>query len=399
MASKTISDCSDVDVVVCWLFLGLAIVDRVLAVSATEVADELRIPIMQFSVINACGGWAITSIRYLVETGQLPIREEDMDKLVTGVSGMESFLRFRDLPGFCRDRQLTQSLAQSSHIINRAQGLIINTFEELEGPILAHIRTRCPNIYSIGPMHTLLELKLKLTNKQLSYQSNSNSVFQTDRNCMTWLDAQPLNSVIYVSFGSVSVMTRDQLLEFWYGLVNSKKRFLFVIRPGLLYKDDNEVDGNNNNNNIVADLMEGKEYRGRVVEWTPQEEVLEHPAVGGFLTQGGWNSTLESIIAGVPMICWPCQAEQYVTSRYVSEVWKIGMDMKDVCDRNIVEKMVNDVMGERRDEFVRAIDEIRRMAIECVGEEGSSYSNFDRLVEDIYKINNKPSMPSETRTD
>ena len=324
--------------------------------------------------------------------------EEDLDKLVTGVSGMESFLRFRDLPGFCRDRQLTQWMAKLSHTIARGQGLIINTFEELEGPILAHIRTQCPNIYSIGPMHTLLKLKLKLklTNKHLSSESNSNGVFQTDRNCMTWLNTQPLNSVIYVSFGSVSVMTRDQLLEFWYGLVNSKKRFLLVIRPGLLYKDDNEVDSDNN---IPADLMEGTKERGCVVEWTPQEEVLEHPAVGGFLTHGGWNSTLESIIAGVPMICWPCQAEQQVTSRYVSEVWKIGMDLKDVCDRNILEKMVNDVMVERRDEFVRAIDEIRRMAIKCVGEDGSSYSNFDRLIQDIYKINVKPCMQSDTHTD
>ena len=57
--------------------LGLVtciIVDRVFAGFTTEVADELQIPIMQFSVINACGDWAITSIRNLVETGQLPIR-------------------------------------------------------------------------------------------------------------------------------------------------------------------------------------------------------------------------------------------------------------------------------------------------------------------------------------
>ncbi|KAJ4822345.1 hypothetical protein Tsubulata_029768, partial [Turnera subulata] len=70
-----------------------------------------------------------------------------------------------------------------------------------------------------------------------------------------------------------------------------------------------------------------------------------------FFTHSGWNSTLESIVAGVPMICWPFFADQQRNSRFVSEVWKLGLDMKDVCDRKIVEKMVNDLMVERREEL------------------------------------------------
>ncbi|TKY69965.1 7-deoxyloganetic acid glucosyltransferase [Spatholobus suberectus] len=90
-----------------------------------------------------------------------------------------------------------------------------------------------------------------------------------------------------------------------------------------------------------------------MVGWAPQEEVLAHKAIGGFLTHSGWNSTLESVVAGVPMICWPYFADQQINSRFVSEVWKLGLDMKDVCDRHVVEKMVNDLMVHRREEFLR----------------------------------------------
>jgi UDP:flavonoid glycosyltransferase YjiC (YdhE family) len=77
-----------------------------------------------------------------------------------------------------------------------------------------------------------------------------------------------------------------------------------------------------------------------MVGWAPQEEVLAHPAIGGFLTHSGWNSTIDSITAGIPVICWPYLVDQQVNSRFVSEVWKLGMDMKDDCERVIMEKMV-----------------------------------------------------------
>ena len=128
---------------------------------------------------------------------------------------------------------------------------------------------------------------------------------------MVWLDAQPLKSVIYVSFGSITVMTEDKLMEFWYCLVNSKKRFLWAIRPNLVIHGEGQ---------IPVELVEGTKDRGYMVGWVPQEEVLVHQAVGGFLTHSRWNSTLESIVAGVPMICWPYFADQQINSRFVSEV-------------------------------------------------------------------------------
>ena len=97
---------------------------------------------------------------------------------------------------------------------SQAYALILNTFEDLEGPVLSHICTRCSKVYSIGPLH--LHLKFQLEAKVPPFQSQSfKSLFEVDMSCMTWLDAQPLKSVIYVSFGSITIMPKDELIEFW----------------------------------------------------------------------------------------------------------------------------------------------------------------------------------------
>ena len=163
--------------------------------------------------------------------------KEDMDRLVTSVPGMESFLRCRDLPSFCRfsdlnNQQLHVAVTETKQT-SQAYALILNTFEDLEGPVLSHIRTHYSKVYSIGPLHTHLKFRLEAKVPQFKCQSLK-SLFEVDMSCMTWLDAQPLKSVIYVSFGSITIMPKDEIIEFWYGLINSKKRFLWVIRTGLV---------------------------------------------------------------------------------------------------------------------------------------------------------------------
>ncbi|CAI0443403.1 unnamed protein product [Linum tenue] len=200
-------------------------------------------------------------------------------------------------------------------------------------------------------------------------------MWKEEASCLTWLDAQPPGSVLYVNFGSITMMRRDQVIEFWEGLTGSKNRFLWVIRPGSVCSGEMADDVQ-----MPEELVEGVE-KGNLkvlVGWVPQEAVLGHEAVGGFLTHSGWNSTLESIVAGVPMICWPFFADQQVNSRFVSEVLKLGLDMKDVCDRRVVARMV-----ERKEEFRRKAVEMARMAKESVEEGGSSYRNLELLIEDI----------------
>ncbi|XP_059666350.1 7-deoxyloganetic acid glucosyl transferase-like [Cornus florida] len=345
---------------------------------AGDFAIERGIPYISFRTASACSFWAYYCIPEIIEADEIPLKGNGMDLPVKSVPGMEGFLRRRDLPSFCRvdevnnpNLQLVQTETRKSF---RAQALIKNTFDELEGPILSQIRAHCPNLFSVGPLHA--HLKARLATETKSFSTSSGSFWEEDRSCMTWLDSQKSKSVIYVSFGSITVVTRDQLMEFWYGLVNSEQRFLWVMRP-------DSVAGKDGESQIPMELVEGTKERGYMVEWAPQEEVLAHPAVGGFLTHSGWNSTLESIVLGVPMACWPYFADQTTNSRFVSEVWKIGLDMKDTCDRVIIEKIVRDLMDIKKDEFQERANQMAKLAKRAVCEGGSSYCNLDRLIKYI----------------
>ncbi|KAL8119725.1 7-deoxyloganetic acid glucosyl transferase-like [Apium graveolens] len=342
-----------------------------------DVTSEIGLPIIYVRTISACCLWLFFCLPNLIQSGELPFRGDDLDTPIKSVAGTEDFLRRRDLPSFCRSGDLSHPNVQlyksESEENPRACGLILNTFEDLEGPILDQLRKFCPNLYTIGPLHTHLKMKLAGDKMSSAQGTSSNSLWKEDLSCITWLDSQPEKSVIYVSFGSLALMTRDQLMEFWHGLVNSGCKFLWVIRPDAVAGE----------NEVPEDLKEGTKERGYIVEWAPQEEVLAHKSVGGFLTHSGWNSTLESVIEGVPMICWPYFMDQQVNSRFVSEAWKLGLDMKDTCDRVIVEKMVRDLMVERKDEFSKSADRMAMLGKKCLGEGGSSYGNLERLIHDI----------------
>lgn len=294
---------------------------------------------------------------------------------INDIPGMEGYLRQADLPGFCRcndlDNETLQYVIDEAQQNFRADGLMFNTFEELESPILDRIRGKIPRLYAIGPLHAHLK-------------PSGSGGQKENRGCMVWLNNQPAQSVVYVSFGSVVVMTAAQLLELWHGLVNSGKRFLWAVRPG-------SISGKGWTGTLPDELMKATRVVGNVVEWAPQEEVLGHPAVGAFLTHAGWNSVLESVTAGVPMICWPHYADQFLNARFVSEVWKVGLDLKDTeRDRVAVERAVRELLDERQDEFRGSAEKMKKLAASRCGNRslGASTSEnslhcLDRLIQDV----------------
>ncbi|GKC70288.1 7-deoxyloganetic acid glucosyltransferase-like protein [Tanacetum coccineum] len=317
--------------------------------------------------------------------GDIPFKGEQSDELVKSVPGTQHFLRKRDLAGFCRTDDLSNMelkfVLKQALITPQTQGLILNTFEELDSLVLPHIRKVCPNIYPIGPLHSLYRTRLLADTTQVLDNISSNSVWKEDKTCLSWLDKHPPKSVAYISFGSLATIKVDQMLEIWHGLVNTGKPFLWVKRPESITGEYNE------SLQVPNELLERTKEIGCIVDWAPQEEVLAHPAIGVFLTHSGWNSTIESIAHGVPMICWPYFYDQQVNSRFVGEVWKVGVDMKDLtCDRFIVEKAVRDVMDTRRDMFTQSASAWQNLAKESIGETGSSSKNFARLLDDIREL-------------
>ncbi|KAK1355250.1 Glycosyltransferase [Heracleum sosnowskyi] len=348
---------------------------------AVDLAKDVGIPLMYFETLSPCALWTFFCLPRLIELGEVPFKENDYDRKVSGVPETENFLRQRDLPSFFRIRDLNHPIIQfilkEIQEIPRSQGLLLNTSEHIDGPIISQISTLCPNIYNIGPLHALHKSILLSAQKASPHTNSSNSLWEDDKSCMTWLDAQPLKSVIYVSIGSLAVMTMDQLMELWHGIVNSGKRFLWALRPGSIAGKDNKYA-------IPAELSDATKERGCIVSWVFQEEVLAHPAIGLFFTHSGWNSTLESLIEGVPMICWPYIVDQQVNSCFVQEVWRVGIDMKDSCDRVTVEKTIREVMEDRKDEFEKSSSRMAKLAgLSIADQGGSSHHNFNRLVKDI----------------
>ncbi|XP_047323300.1 7-deoxyloganetic acid glucosyltransferase-like [Impatiens glandulifera] len=329
-----------------------------------DVGEEKGIPVIYFRTIGASSFWCYFRLPHLIDSGEFPFQGTDLDLPIQNVTGMEGFLRRRDLPSICRgdlnNNPGLQAIMNETLQTRRAWGLILNTFEDLEGPVLLQIRTQIPNVYTIGPLHAHSKIRLAETieMKRDVVSSTSNSLWKEDRiSCMSWLDSKPNNSVIYVSFGSLSILTREQLVEFWHGLVSSGKCFLWVIRP------ESIVDGDGG---VPRELEVGTKERGYIVGWAPQEEVLGHRAVGGFLTHSGWNSTLESIDHGLPMICWPYFLDQQVNSRLVESLWALGLDMKDICDRLVVKRMIDELMDAKRDEFKKRAEHFAKLSHKAI---------------------------------
>lgn len=134
-------------------------------------------------------------------------------------------------------------------------------------------------------------------------------------------------------------MHETEFLETAWGLANSVQPFLWVVRPGL-------VHGTEWLEPLPSGFLERMDGRCHIVKWAPQQEVLAHPSVGAFWTHSGWNSTLEGICEEVPMICQPCFSDQKVNARYVSRVWRVGVQLEHGLERGEIERAIRRLMVE-----------------------------------------------------
>ncbi|XP_020179519.1 myricetin 3-O-rhamnoside 1,2-glucosyltransferase UGT709G2 [Aegilops tauschii subsp. strangulata] len=341
---------------------------------AFDIAEELGIPSLAFVTHSACSYLAILSMPKLVELGETAFPADD---LVRGVPGMEGFLRRRDLPrGLCcaergGEDPLVLKIAEVTARTSKARALIVNTAASMERSALAHIASCTTDVFAVGPLHAR------------SRFAASASLWREDDECMAWLDGHDDRSVVYVSLGSLAVITHEQFTEFLAGLAATGYAFLWVLRPDMVQMASSAL--------LREAVGAAEGGRGRVVEWAPQRDVLRHRAVGCFLTHAGWNSTLECAVEGVPMVCWPFFVDQQTNSRFVDAVWKTGLDMKDICDRGAVERTVREVMVS--DEIWGVAQAMAQQLRLDVAETGSSSSDFERLVHFIGELKHcvKPS--------
>ncbi|KAM3355024.1 hypothetical protein ACQJBY_025656 [Aegilops geniculata] len=248
-----------------------------------------------------------------------------------------------------------------------SSGVILNTFNDLEDVELQKIIDGvCVPVYAIGPLY------------KISSGAQS-SLLSPDQTCLHWLDKQEARSVLFVSFGSLASMDQEELVETAWGLANSRMPFLWVIRP-------DAVQGSGKVG-LPDGFEEQTQSRGMVVSWAPQQDVLGHQAVGGFWTHNGWNSTLESICEGVPMICRPHFADQMINARYVEEVWKVGFELEGKLERGNIERGIRKLLcKEEGGEMRRRANDLKDKATRCIKKGGSSQTMVDLLVNSIMSL-------------
>ncbi|XP_059445062.1 UDP-glycosyltransferase 76E4-like [Corylus avellana] len=324
-------------------------------------AKDLKLPCIVFQSGSAAVSLACDALFQLKAEGHIPFPESMSNDPV-----LELYpLRFKDLPILQEKLENFWQLPSKTNNIRTSLAIIYDTVDCLENSLLAKIQQQCQvPTFPIGPLHRISS-------------GPSSSLLEEDTSCLSWLDKQSCNSVIYVSLGSIASMDVKELVEMGWGLVNSQQPFLWVVRPGsILGAEWIEV--------LPEGLKKNIGERGYIVKWAPQKEVLAHGAVGGFLSHCGWNSTLESICEGIPMICRPCFGDQKVNARYVSHVWRVGLELEGDLERGEIEKVVKKLMIDEEGEAMREkAKKLKENVKLCIKEGGSSYNSINRLVEMI----------------
>ncbi|KFK44335.1 hypothetical protein AALP_AA1G244700 [Arabis alpina] len=344
-----------------------------------DAADELGVPEVLFWTTSACGFLAYLHFYRFIEKGLSPLKdesyltEEHLDTKIDWIPSMKN-LRLKDIPTFIRatnhDDIMLNCLIRETDRAKRASAIILNTFDDLEHDVLHSIQSILPLVYSIGPLHLLANREIEKGSEIGKMGSN---LWREEADCLDWLNTKTRNSVVYVNFGSITVMTAKQLVEFAWGLAGSGKEFLWVIRPDLVAGEEAMVP---------PEFLKETAGRRMLVSWCPQEKVLSHPAIGGFLTHNGWNSTLESLCGGVPMVCWPFFAEQQTNCKFTCDEWEVGMEIGGDVKREEVEAVVRELMdGEKGKKMREKAEEWRRLAGEATEHKlGSSVVNFETVV-------------------
>nr|Q6VAB3.1 RecName: Full=UDP-glycosyltransferase 85A8 [Stevia rebaudiana]AAR06913.1 UDP-glycosyltransferase 85A8 [Stevia rebaudiana] len=345
-----------------------------------QAAERFGLPEVLFWTPSACGFLAYTHYRDLVDKEYIPLKDTNdltngyLETSLDWIPGMKN-IRLKDFPSFIRTTDINDIMLNyfliETEAIPKGVAIILNTFDALEKDSITPVLALNPQIYTIGPLHMMQQY----VDHDERLKHIGSNLWKEDVSCINWLDTKKPNSVVYVNFGSITVMTKEQLIEFGWGLANSKKDFLWITRPDI-------VGGNEAM--IPAEFIEETKERGMVTSWCSQEEVLKHPSIGVFLTHSGWNSTIESISNGVPMICWPFFAEQQTNCRYCCVEWEIGLEIDTDVKREEVEAQVREMMDGSKGKMMKnKALEWKKKAEEAVSIGGSSYLNFEKLVTDV----------------
>jgi hypothetical protein len=332
---------------------------------SAAVAAKFRVRSFMFSPFSA-----------LMKLCREPQCSDEEDTLTEVVDARR---RLQATPDFVRT-QIQQQVELTSRL---ADGILVNTFAELEPKFVRHLKSfdargrggDSKPFWAVGPVIDLAG-KDKIRNPR-------------DAEIVEWLDRQTPGSVVYVSFGSESYISPAQVTELAVGLEASGQPFLWVLRP-----PDTKLaeDSSSTAQDWMAEVLPDgyvKRLGGRCLiecRWAPQAAILAHEATGAFITHCGWNSALESVAAGVPMIALPLQSDQPVNAFFLVEEAKVAVEIKmsdGVGKREEVERAVRRLMAldEAAEELKRRVKAVSIAAVAAISNEGAAWKNLDAFVQ------------------
>ncbi|WVZ91581.1 hypothetical protein U9M48_037731 [Paspalum notatum var. saurae] len=355
---------------------------------ALDVAADLALPAYVFSPSGASGlavFLALPGARASAgAAGFTGLGDDDALPPFAGAPPLRAAL----LPPLIRDGgaacELSLSLAAR---VPDARGILLNSFEALEPRAVSALRDglcvrgrAMPPVYCVGPL----------------VAASAGGHGDRGHECLRWMDAQPDRSVVFLCFGSMSAFSKNQLGEIAAGLESSGQRFLWVVRGARCHGEaaagDDGLDAL-----LPAGFRERTSGRGlAVASWAPQVDVLRHRAAGAFVTHCGWNSTLEGVAAGLPLLCWPLYAEQGLNKVFIVEEMQLGVEVErsragdgdgdeDVVRAEEVEAKVRWVMEDSDSALaLRArAAAARDWAAEALAEGGTSRAAFFEFLKDV----------------
>ncbi|XP_016434304.1 UDP-glycosyltransferase 86A1 [Nicotiana tabacum] len=289
---------------------------------------------------------------------------EDTIRYIPGVQAIEP----ADLPSYCQDPDsstvMPRFVFKCLEDAQKADFVICNTVQELESSAISVIQEKQP-FYAIGPV-----FPASFTKRTISAGLLPESDY-TD-----WLNSKQDGTVLYISFGSLANMSKQDILEIAQGILISKVSFIWVLRHNIL--------GSGERNILPRRFEEETVGRGLVVPWCSQLAVLSHPAVGGFLTHCGWNSILESIWCKVPMVCVPILTDQFTNRKLVVNDWRIGVNLCTgrLIRREEVAENIGRIMS-KSDDLRKNIERTKMVLHNALSDEGSSKKNLNQFIEEM----------------
>lgn len=356
-----------------------------------NVAADLGIPRLAFSG----SGFFNLSVAYCVEHYQ-PHKniQSETEPFILPTLPHKVMLTRSQLPDVVKTRnKFSKLFEQLKEAEKKSYGMLVNSFKELDKDYADYYRTvRGIKAWHVGPV--------SLFNKHEDdkVERGEKALISIDA-CNKWMNSKSPNTVVYVCFGSLIRFSKLQIKEIASALESTGYFFIWVVGK-VLESDKNGEEGQDG-----RWLPEGFEERtketgrGMIIRgWGPQVVILEHAAIGGFLTHCGWNSIMEGVTAGVPMITWPVFAEQFYNEKLVTQVLKSGVSVGNemwkawatedgaLIRREKIEAAMRRAMdgrGEDVEQMRKTAKQLGVLAKEAVEEGGSSYKDLRNLMDEI----------------